>query len=78
MVDLLNPLAIDQGFAEVYSDTVAILTEAAIEVEKIDLNAVKEAQERAQKALDEADDSIDPRSSNASSDRAFLPSSAIG
>ena len=53
-------LAIDKGFAEIYSDTVAILTEAAIEVEKIDLNAVKDAQERAQKALDEADNSIDP------------------
>lgn len=53
-------LAVDKGFAEVYSDTVAILTEAAIEVEKIDLSAVNEAKERAQKALDEADDSIDP------------------
>ena len=53
-------LAVDKGFAEVYSDTVAILTEAAIEVDKIDLSIVTEAQERAQKALDEADDSIDP------------------
>ena len=53
-------LAVDNGFAEVYSNTVAILTEAAIEVDKIDLSAVNEAQERAQKALDEADDSIDP------------------
>ena len=53
-------LAVDKGFAEVYSDTVAILTEAAIEVEKIDLSSVNAAKERAQKALDEADDSIDP------------------
>ncbi|MGB0370561.1 MAG: ATP synthase F1 subunit epsilon [Opitutales bacterium] len=53
-------LAVDKGFAEVYSNTVAILTEAAIDVQKIDLEEVKAAKERAQKALDEADDSIDP------------------
>ncbi|MEM7673749.1 MAG: ATP synthase F1 subunit epsilon [Verrucomicrobiota bacterium] len=53
-------LAIDKGFAEVCADTVAILTEAAIDVADINLDQVKEAKERAKKAIEEADDSIDP------------------
>ncbi|MCH2154897.1 MAG: ATP synthase F1 subunit epsilon [Opitutales bacterium] len=53
-------LAIDKGFAEVHSDTVAILTEAAIDVEEIDLTAVAEAKKRAQEAIENADENIDP------------------
>jgi len=54
-------LAIDQGFARVQGDTISILTEAAIEIEEIDLNFVEEAQQRAEEALRKArEENADP------------------
>ncbi|MGE9296465.1 MAG: ATP synthase F1 subunit epsilon [Puniceicoccales bacterium] len=54
-------LAIDKGFARVQEDTISILTEAAIEVDKIDLNFVEEAQKRAEEALEKArQENVDP------------------
>ncbi|WP_269539332.1 ATP synthase F1 subunit epsilon [Cerasicoccus fimbriatus] len=54
-------LAIDQGFARVQNDTISILTEAAIDIEKIDINLVEEAQKRAEAALQKAkDENVDP------------------
>lgn len=55
-------LAVDKGFARVQGDVVSVLTEAAINVESIDLSKVEEARQRAQKALEEARDKrdIDP------------------
>lgn len=47
-------LAVDKGFVRVYADTVSVLTEAAINVEEIDVGVVEEAQARAEKALEEA------------------------
>lgn len=49
-----DSIAIDKGFIQVIGDTVKVLTEAAIEVSQIDLNAVKEARRRAEEALAEA------------------------
>lgn len=51
VVDLL---AVDNGFAEVFGDTVSVLTEAAVDIEDIDLSSVAEAQRRAEEALREA------------------------
>ena len=48
-------LAVDNGFAEVVGDTVSVLTEAAVDIEDIDLAAVEEAQRRAEEALKEAE-----------------------
>lgn len=57
----IDLLAVDIGFAEVIGDTVSVLTEAAIDIEDIDLAAAEEAQERAEKALKEAEgQDIDP------------------
>lgn len=53
-------LAVDRGFAEVRNDTVAVLTEAAIDVQSVDLGAVAEARKRAEEAIANADKSIDP------------------
>lgn len=53
-------LAVDKGFARVLSNTVSILTEAAINIEEIDLSKVEEARLRAQKALEEARMSKNP------------------
>ncbi|WP_309384868.1 ATP synthase F1 subunit epsilon [Cerasicoccus frondis] len=54
-------LAIDQGFARVQNDTISILTEAAIDIEKIDVGLVEEAQKRAEAALQKAiDENVDP------------------
>lgn len=53
-------LAVDKGFAEIFGDTVAILTEASIDVEAIDLAAVAEAKKRAEEAIENAEDTIDP------------------
>jgi len=47
-------IAIDKGFIEVMGDTVSVLTEAAIEVDKIDLGQLEEARKRAAEALEEA------------------------
>lgn len=57
----LDLLAVDQGFAEVIGDTVSVLTEAAIDIEDIDLKSAEEAQKRAEEALRKAkDEDIDP------------------
>jgi len=54
-------LAIDQGFARVQSDTISILTEAAIDIEKIDIDLVEQAQQRAEAALKKArEENVDP------------------
>ena len=47
-------LAVDQGFAQVASDKVSILTEAAIEVADIDLSSVESAEQAAKEALEKA------------------------
>lgn len=47
-------LAVDRGFARVFSNEVSILTEAAIHINDIDLIKVEEAQKRAEHALSEA------------------------
>ena len=48
-------LAVDKGFVRVLGDHVSVLTEAAIDVEAIDLSVVEDAQSRAEKALKEAE-----------------------
>ena len=54
-------IAVDDGFAEVIGDRVAILTEGAVDIEDIDLGSVEEAQRRAEAALEEARQSnMDP------------------
>lgn len=47
-------LAVDKGYARCMGDTVSVLTEAAIEVSKINEAEVEEAKARAIKALEEA------------------------
>ena len=47
-------LAVDKGFAQIWGDKVSVLTEGAIDVEDIDLDAVEQAQARAEKALAKA------------------------
>lgn len=55
-------LVVDKGFARVQGDVVSILTEAAIDEKKIDINAVETAEKRAAAALETARTSkdIDP------------------
>ena len=52
--DCTEHLAVDKGFARVQGDVVSILTEAAIDVEAIDLSAVAAAKERAEASLKKA------------------------
>ncbi|NBB80047.1 MAG: ATP synthase F1 subunit epsilon [Verrucomicrobia bacterium] len=47
-------IAVDEGFAKVLGDTVSVLTEAAIDVQEIDLSEVESAQNRAEEALRQA------------------------
>ncbi len=47
-------LAVDVGFVRVMDDKVDVLTEAAINVEKIDADAAEQARKRAQEALEKA------------------------
>jgi F-type H+-transporting ATPase subunit epsilon len=47
-------VAIARGFIEIIGDTVSVLTEAAIEVDEIDVTTLKEARARATEALEEA------------------------
>ena len=57
----LDLLAVDNGFAQVFGDTVSVLTEAAVDIEDIDLASVEEAQRRAEQALKEAEgQDVDP------------------
>ena len=53
-------LAVDQGFVRVVADKVSVVTEAAIDVAKIDLAAAEQAEARARQALEEAKGSRDP------------------
>ena len=54
-------IAVDRGFARVLGDTVEVLTEAAIEVNDIDLAEVEAAKTRAKNALKAAEaEGIDP------------------
>ena len=54
-------IAVDKGFVEVFGDKVSILTEAAIDIEDIDLEAAEKAQKRAEEALAKAEaDNLDP------------------
>ncbi len=57
----LEFLAVDKGFAEVKSDQVTVVTEAAIQVEEIDMSEVEDARARAEKALEQAkEEDLDP------------------
>ena len=47
-------VAIARGFIQIIGDTVSVLTEAAIEVDEIDVSSLDEAKARADKALEEA------------------------
>lgn len=54
-------LAVDKGFAQVSSEKVSVLTEAAITFEAIDLGAVAQAEKSAQQALKKAEEQgLDP------------------
>jgi F-type H+-transporting ATPase subunit epsilon len=54
-------LAVDNGFARVLGDVVSILTDAAMDERKIDLQVAVDAQARAEKALAEArEKKLDP------------------
>ena len=54
-------IAVDIGFVKVANDRVSVLTEAAIDVQEIDLEAVEAAAERAAVAIQKAkDDDADP------------------
>jgi F-type H+-transporting ATPase subunit epsilon len=48
-------IAVDHGFAKVLGNTVSVLTEAAINVEEIDLSELESAQSRAEQALKDAE-----------------------
>jgi len=59
--EAVEHLAIDKGFARVKNDVISILTEAAIDVEDIDLSSVAEARKRAEQALAKAkEENLDP------------------
>lgn len=47
-------LAVDKGFVRIMGDVVAVLTEAAINIDEIHLSVIEEAEARARKALEEA------------------------
>ncbi len=54
-------IAVDHGFAKVLGDTVSVLTEAAIDVDEIDLSELESAQSRAEQALKDAEaEGLDP------------------
>ena len=54
-------LAVDNGFVEVFGDKVSILTEAAIDIEEIDIEAAEKAQQRAEETLRRAEqENLDP------------------
>lgn len=49
-----DDIAIDRGYARVIGDVVSVLTEAAVNVENIDMRDIEEAKANAQKAIEEA------------------------
>ena len=44
-------IAVDHGFAKILGNTISVLTEAAVDVQSIDLSEVESAQAKAQEAL---------------------------
>jgi F-type H+-transporting ATPase subunit epsilon len=54
---VVEQLVIDKGFARVLGDVVSILTEAAIDTDDIDLDAVEKAEARARAAIESANNS---------------------
>jgi F-type H+-transporting ATPase subunit epsilon len=52
--DKVESIAIARGFIEVIDDSVKVLTEAAIDVEEIDLSSLEAARARAEEELAEA------------------------
>lgn len=48
-------IAVDRGFAKVLGDTISVLTEAAVNVEEIDLSEVESARQRAEESLKNAE-----------------------
>ena len=55
-------IAVDRGYIQIIADKISVLTEAAIDVEQIDVEQVKEARARAETALEAAknEQDIDP------------------
>lgn len=49
-------IAVDHGFAKVLGNTISVLTEAAVDVEEIDLSEVESAQAKALEALRQAEE----------------------
>ncbi len=49
-------IAVDHGFAKVLGNTISVLTEAAVDVNEIDLSEVESAQARAEEALKQAEE----------------------
>lgn len=56
----ITRLAVDKGFMRVVANKVSVVTEAAIDVAKIDLDALDKAESRARDAIAEAKGSKDP------------------
>lgn len=52
--DKREAVAVDNGFVEILGDAIAVTTEAAIEVSRIDMEAVEASQRQAEAALQEA------------------------
>ncbi len=50
----VEAVAVDAGFGKVLADSVSVLTEAAIDVDEIDLSEVESARARAEEALEQA------------------------
>ncbi|ADE55130.1 ATP synthase F1 subunit epsilon [Coraliomargarita akajimensis] len=49
-------IAVSSGFAKVIGNTISVLTEAAVDVDEIDLSEVESARERALEALKKAEE----------------------
>ena len=47
-------IAIDRGYARIMGDTVAVLTEAAVDVEHLDMGDIEKARAQALKAVEDA------------------------
>jgi len=55
-------IAVDKGYIRILGDRISVLTEAAIDIDHIDLDRVHEARQRAEKAIEDAKQNkeIDP------------------
>lgn len=47
-------IAIDRGYARIMGDTVSVLTEAAVDVERLDIGDIEKARAQALKAVEDA------------------------